>query len=700
MRSDYNRHRQLTLSREAEYTAAGQDIGTPPKVKDPKRRQACGRKTGASFRKFCNTYGALTFSLPWSKDHHTVTDRMVHAMKTGGKTAIGMPRSSGKTTLCNWFVVWCLCYGFKKYVVLVEATKVLSSQSLESIKTIFETNDLLNEDFPEICHAIRALEGSNRRSKGQHIGGKRTRIEWSSAELIFPTVAKSKASGSRLVIKSIESAFRGLLATTVEGESIRPDLIVINDPQTEESARNPERCEKLQNTIDKGVEGLGGVDTPMSIFATVTVIEPDDFAERLLDRERNPDWHGERMQGVYSMPDRMELWEDQYLPLWKESQKKFEDNRLSNKFYLDNQNEMDAGCKVAWPERHPNFETGIQYMMHLAVTKPVFFWSEIQNDPRQSQAPEHRTVTSSEVQRLNSQVERGVVPANCELVTGFADVQQDVAFWMLVAWTAAGGGRIVDYGSYPEQQRPYWDLRTVVDTFRSVSGVAHIGTAIEIGLIELLASMITKKIPREDGSMVPVSMVLCDEGFEQETVVRAVAKAAESTGTVGRIIPAKGFGITASGLPMESWNIQDTDLLGDHWIFSSGFRSKLPHVHVLVDSNHWKSQVHNRLLINPTQATGISIPGSDPNAHQMLADHIASNYRVPTTGRGRRVDEWKLKPGSRDDWLDCLVGSAVARSIWTTTQSIRQASQQQRARKNPASSLKAQDGRSFFLQGR
>jgi hypothetical protein len=37
---------------------------------------------------------------------------------------------------------------------------------------------------------------------------------------------------------------------------------------------------------------------------------------------------------------------------------------------------------------------------------------------------------------------------------------------------------------------------------------------------------------------------------------------------------------------------------------------------------------------------------------------------VKTEGRGRTVDEWKLRPEHSDNhWFDCLVGSAVAASI-------------------------------------
>jgi len=48
----------------------------------------------------------------------------------------------------------------------------------------------------------------------------------------------------------------------------------------------------------------------------------------------------------------------------------------------------------------------------------------------------------------------------------------------------------------------------------------------------------------------------------------------------------------------------------------------------------------------------------------MLSEHLTSEYRVKTEGRGRTVDEWKLRVDGLDNhWLDCLVGSAVAASM-------------------------------------
>jgi hypothetical protein len=48
----------------------------------------------------------------------------------------------------------------------------------------------------------------------------------------------------------------------------------------------------------------------------------------------------------------------------------------------------------------------------------------------------------------------------------------------------------------------------------------------------------------------------------------------------------------------------------------------------------------------------------------LLAEHLTSEYRVRTGGRGRTVEEWKLRLGGLENhWLDCLVGCTVGVSM-------------------------------------
>ena len=86
--------------------------------------------------------------------------------------------------------------------------------------------------------------------------------------------------------------------------------------------------------------------------------------------------------------------------------------------------------------------------------------------------------------------------------------------------------------------------------------------------------------------------------------------------------------------------------------------------HVVFDTNYWKSFVHARLAVAMGDRGCLSLFGDKPELHRLFAEHLTAEYRVKTEGRGRTVDEWKLRPEASDNhWLDCLVGCAVAASI-------------------------------------
>jgi len=86
--------------------------------------------------------------------------------------------------------------------------------------------------------------------------------------------------------------------------------------------------------------------------------------------------------------------------------------------------------------------------------------------------------------------------------------------------------------------------------------------------------------------------------------------------------------------------------------------------HVLFDTNFWKSFVHARLAVAMGDRGCLSLFGDAPEQHRLFAEHLTSEYRVKTEGRGRTVDEWKLRPERGDNhWFDGLVGCAVAASM-------------------------------------
>jgi hypothetical protein len=85
---------------------------------------------------------------------------------------------------------------------------------------------------------------------------------------------------------------------------------------------------------------------------------------------------------------------------------------------------------------------------------------------------------------------------------------------------------------------------------------------------------------------------------------------------------------------------------------------------VLYDTNFWKSFFHSRLSTEPGTSGSLVLYQADPHEHATIAKHLKAEYPVRTKGRGREVDEWKIRPDRPDNhWLDCLVGCCVAASV-------------------------------------
>lgn len=112
---------------------------------------------------------------------------------------------------------------------------------------------------------------------------------------------------------------------------------------------------------------------------------------------------------------------------------------------------------------------------------------------------------------------------------------------------------------------------------------------------------------------------------------------------------------------------QPGERVGQNWVMPSVTRKRAAR-HVVYDTNFWKSFMAARWLATMGDRASLALWGRDPARHLCYAEHLCAEYRVPTEGRGRKVDEWKLRPEAHDNhWLDCTVGCAVAASLLGVT---------------------------------
>jgi len=653
----YEEQKARQAERNAEAVRTAQDIGELPGVVDPQRKARCE----ASFRAFCETYFAEVFYFDWSDDHLRVIDKIEKAVRTGGLFAMAMPRGSGKTVLCQTAVLWSALIGATPFVCLIAASAERGRDLLENIKVWLETNPLLHADFPEVTHPIRCLERITNRQKGQKYRGEPTRIDWASDRIVLPTIAGSKASEVVISCSGMKgSDIRGQNYARADGQVVRPQLVMVDDPQTTESAWSPSQSQRREAILAGDVLGMAGPGRKIAGLMACTVIRPGDMADNILDRDKHPEWQGERTKMVYAFPSDEKLWA-KYAEIRADSLRNDGDGSEATEFYRANREMMDAGAIVAWPQRFNEDElSAIQHAMNLKLRDEAAFFAEYQNEPI-VEAVGADLLTAEQIAGKTNGYPRSAIPLACNHLTMFVDVQQKVLFWMLCGWEENFTGYIVDYGTWPEQRRGYFTLNDLTSTLgRAIPGAGMEGQ-IYGGLEKLVAERLGRVYRREDGAEMRIDRCLVDANWGQSTDV--VYQFCRQSAFANVLLPSHGKFVGASGIPFHEYKRKRGDRVGLHWRIPNTIGKRQVR-HILIDTNYWKTFTHARLRVAMGDPGCLSLFGHDAATHRMLADHLTAEYCVSTVAQGRTVDEWKLRPTRPDNhWLDCLVGCAVAASL-------------------------------------
>lgn len=657
----YDERRDAERTRQAEQSLAGRDIGELPEVVNPQRKKECER----NFRLFCECYFPETFSLAWSPDHLKVIEKIETAVLKGGLYALALPRGSGKTTITECAALWAMLYGHRQFVTVIGATESAALELLDSLKTELEVNENLAADFPEVVFPIAQLEGIANRCAGQLYKGERTRITWTSNEIVLPTIAGSKASGIVVRVAGITGRVRGMKYKRADGKSVRPSLVIIDDPQTSESAGSLEQTRKRVRVLAGDILGLSGPGQKISGIMPCTIIRPGDMADIILNRNTHPDWNGEKTKMVYTFPTNMKLWEE-YAEIRAEALRADGNFQAATEFYLANREAMDAGAEVSWEARYNYDEvSALQHAMNLKLQDEAAFAAEYQNEPLPEDTLDDAMLSVDEIcSKVNGMAKRKM-PLACDKLTMFIDVQKALLFYTVVAWADDFTGAVVDYGTYPDQHRKEFSLADANPTIQSFYPNAGLEGGLYAALSALTEDYLGREFEREDGAMLKIERALVDANWGQSTDI--VYQFCRQSIHAGVIMPSHGRYVGASSKPMTEYRKQPGDRLGVNWLVPN-VAGKRAIRHVIYDTNFWKSFIHARLGVPLGDKGNLSLYGRVPGIHQLLAEHLTAEYRVKTQGRGRTVDEWKIKPDRADNhWLDCLTGCAVCASMLGAT---------------------------------
>jgi hypothetical protein len=658
--SAYDVKKERERRRSAAASIRGRDVGEIPPPLNPARRKAASR----SVRKWCLTYVPHWFGHTWSPDLVELATLSEKVLIEGGQQPVAMPRGGGKTTIAKAVALMGALEGHRRFLVLIGANKELADDLLDALKYELLTNDALLEDYPEVVVPVRNVGGIANRCNGQTHRGASTFMEWGRSRIVLPTIEGSKASGVVVVAKGLTGGLRGL---NLKG--IRPDFALLDDIQTDQSARSQRQIRTRLRLVKQTVRGLAGPGKEVAIFAMLTIIQPGDAADQLLDPALNADWQGKRYKLLYEFPRNLELWRaynDVRQQALRGGARGRDRWKAANTFYRKHRRAMDLGAVVAWKARKlPEQLSALQFAMDLYFDDEQAFLAEYQNTPAPDERSEGRELTADELAIKVNGLAEGIVPLSAARLTAFVDVQHELLYWAAAAWSDDFTGSVLGYNAWPQQQRRYFTYKDASPRLPDKYPKHDKQAAVKAGLIDLARTLRSRTWQREGGGQAgDASLDLCLVDWGDGEMTATIAEVCRLPEFLGWLIPARGIGLTPASKPMHEWSSGPGEKIGDHWFLkiSKAFKVRA----VDVDANHWKSFTAEALGQAKGNRGAITFYGAPGTRHDMIADHLTaeSRQRLRNEKTGRSGDVWKLKPGRPDNHLgDCLSGCAVGASL-------------------------------------
>lgn len=610
------------LTKQARYTRRkheeGAEIGELPAILNPDRRQKCAE----SLESFCLEYFPDLFYLEFGEVHHQLIKDIQKTIVRGDLKAVALPRSSGKTTICQVAILWALLYGFRSFAVLIAAETTRAVQLLSDIRVWLETNDRILEDFPEVAVPFRALDGVAQRARTQTYRGEKTRLEINSGRLVFPNIPDSVSACSRMAATGLTSSqLRGLGATTADGRKIRPDLVLVDDPSTAESARSYEQNNTRERLLKADVLGMAGAGKKIACLVTCTVIAEDDLALRLLDHQRNPEFHGTKVSLMPQMPNNLDLWRDYNL-------KRIDSPEDATAFYKANRAKMDAGAVVTWEARFNEDEiSAVQNGMNLYFRDERAFLSEYQNQAA-SESDDVLKFTPAILNLARTRESFFYEDSFIDFRTAFIDCHSDLLYWAICGWNYDFQGQLLAFGAYPEQKAKVYRKADAHPRLEA-SDIGY-----QRGLVEALEYV---------NSLADIRAIGVDVGYEQSLTKDAITAAP----CWRKVIGVKGAAYGArSTRQISDYKPSSTRKVGNHIVIDidKGART------MLQDVTYWKTRAFKSI----TEKL-LTINGDDGDLKQ-LYNHFQIERAELVTANNKSVYEWSQRPGDNHLW-DCLTGT-------------------------------------------
>jgi len=300
---------------------------------------------------FGQTYLPAYFTAPPSPLHEDLEAWLLDASQVrGARLAVAAPRGHAKSTVVSLtYVLWSICYGRERYVVVISDTAGQAEALLAAVKKELEDNPRLLADFPGVCEPPGSRPGPPR---------------WRQDEIVTRNDIRITALGAGQKIRGRRH------------KEHRPSLVILDDVENEEAVRSADQRDNLRDWFRRAVLNAG--DHRTNVVVVGTILHYDSLLANLVDPRKGAGWSGYKYQAVEAWSAHPELW-DKWEAVYNglEPYGGADGPEAARAFFEARKAEMLEGTRVLWPEREDYY----WLMERRIILGRAAFDCEKQNEP-------------------------------------------------------------------------------------------------------------------------------------------------------------------------------------------------------------------------------------------------------------------------------------------------------------------------------
>lgn len=596
------------------------------KPQDPARRARLEKNP----EQWLRYYFPNIFHLPFADGHRAIIRAVLQSDETGKNMVVAAPRGEGKTNILRFMSIYLIFTGRARFVV-VGGWQTRAASEAFNTWTIAITSERLVADYPEFCAPFADSTHANRLPRLHWKGETRTTgaaIKSARMQIVFPDGRGAMAAGS------LQGDIKGLNITTVGGMSLRPDKLLLDDPQDTDRADDPAFVSETLHKIDTQWLCLAGPNTRISMMVACTIFAPGDVGDSL---GRRKDSVFVRIPRVVSWPVGFDTPDSEARTLWERWYDLYCDEKArpeAFRFYRRNKRKMCDGFAVSWKYRFDASKGDPDAMFSAMVDyfskgREAFF-SEYQNQPIDRKATPY-TITPQCVQAHAVPLAQDAPPEDAIFTVMTTDINFSYGLtWEVAAFTKARTCHVLAHGVWCQRPLPISTANTNQSRRQEMVREA----------LEMMSQWVALQPWRLDRWLI-------DAGGEQFETVTSFCREARKAGSVARAIIGRA-GKTYNPLTRTQFGrvrarvYQCFTRESGRWY--------------CFDADHYKEAAQTSWITPPGQSGAATIydGGHRDYAEQMCREVLAAKG-VLETRTGASVGyayKWDTLPG-KHDFLDC-----------------------------------------------